>query len=113
VHFANNFPFIQSHSNISADILSLNPNVDYSNPENIKLIEEATHTFLENNISSYLYKTSKEFRSDIAGFGRYARRHYWTIEEWRNSDWLNNYENSFFDVRVDVTVKGSHLFNRL
>ncbi|MCL2355225.1 MAG: Ger(x)C family spore germination C-terminal domain-containing protein [Oscillospiraceae bacterium] len=79
VEFVNHFPFIRSHSNISANVLSLDPSVDYSNEANIRLIEEYAETFLENNIRSYLYRTAKSFRSDIAGFGRHARRHFWTI----------------------------------
>jgi len=65
VAFANSFPFISSHSNISATILSLNPNMDYSDNQNIALIEEATRVFLEENIRSYLHRTSLDLRSDI------------------------------------------------
>jgi len=63
--FINGFPFIKSHSNISANILSLDTDIDYTNRDNIRLIEEYTKAFLENNISSYLYTTAKNFRSDI------------------------------------------------
>ena len=38
VDFVNAFPFIRSHSNISASILSLDPHVDYTNAENMRLI---------------------------------------------------------------------------
>ena len=79
VKFVNSFPFIRSHSRISANILSLDPNVDYSNADNIRLVEQYAKAFLENNIRSYLYKTAQDFRSDIAGFGSLARRHFWTV----------------------------------
>ena len=113
VEFINTFPYIKSYVRINANVSSLNSHYNYSDKENIRLLEEYASNYLENNISNYLYKTAKEFKSDIAGFGIYARKYYWTLEDWNNSDWLNNYENSFFDVKVDVNVKGSYLFNKL
>ena len=69
--------------------------------------------YLSSNISSYLYKTSKTYKSDIANFGKYALPKYLTWEEWEQSDWLSNYSNSFFTVNVHTNVLSSYLFTKM
>jgi len=68
VEFVNGFPYIKSRVSINANILSINGNVDYTNASNLKLVEDSANAYLGANISAYLYKTAKDFKSDIAGF---------------------------------------------
>ena len=63
-------------------------------------------------VSNYLYKTSKDFGSDICGFGVYALKNYLTIQDWYASNWLDNYRNSTFNVNVHLTVKSGNLFDK-
>ena len=60
-----------------------------------------------------LYKTAKDFKSDIAGFGRYALPKYSTWNDWTSSDWLNNYQNAFFKVNVETEIQGGYLFTKI
>ena len=57
----------------------------------------------------YLYKTSKEFKSDINGFGNFAAKNFLTISEFENYDWLNKYKDSFFNVEINTSVKSGML----
>ena len=68
---------------------------------------------MEQNISSYLYKTSKDLKSDIANFGRYPIKNYATWNDWIESDWLYNYQNSFFTVKVNSEIQNSQLFTKV
>ncbi|MCL2341501.1 MAG: Ger(x)C family spore germination protein [Firmicutes bacterium] len=68
VEFTNGLPYIKLDVSIEANILSMNGNVDYTNSDNLKLIEESANAYLYTNINAYLYKTSKDFKSDISGF---------------------------------------------
>ena len=68
---------------------------------------------MEQNISSYLYKTSKDLKSDIANFGKYALKNYTTWDDWVKSDWLYNYQNSFFTVKVNSNIQNSQLFTNM
>ena len=68
VEFVKGVPYIKSQVSIDANILSASGDIDYTNPSNLKLVEDAANAYLQANISDYLYKTSKEFKSDIAGF---------------------------------------------
>ena len=111
--FINNYPYITCDINVSGDILSLEEGLDYSNEEVLKTIQEYTNTFLEQNIRSYLYKTAKEYKTDIASFGRYALKNYSTWTDWYNSNWAANYENSFFKVNVNSTIQSGQLFTKI
>ena len=113
VKLINNTPFIECNIDLKANILSLQENVNYTDLDTLRLIEDYTNSYLENNILSYLYKTSKEFNSDIDNFGKYVIGNYYTWDEWIDSDWLGNYKNSFFKVKVNTNIENGGLFTKL
>lgn len=113
VKLINNYPYIKTNTEITARILSLTNGIDYTDKENLKKVEEYANNYLETQIKKYLYKTSKELRSDIAGFGKELRKGYLTLAEFYQSDWLNNYENAFFDVNIKANVIDSYLFTKI
>ena len=88
-------------------------NIDLTKKENLKKIEEALEKYLSINISEYLNKTSKDLNSDIAGFGKLAVSKYLTWSNWANSNWLDNFNNSSFNVNVKVTVGSGYLYNKI
>lgn len=105
-----NTPYIEFNVFIEGTILSLDKNFDLSNEDSIKLIEDYMNSYLERNILSYLYKTSKEYKSDISNIGKYFLNDYLTWNEWLDADWLSNYQNSFFKVNVTTNIESSQLF---
>lgn len=109
VNLINNSPYITLNIYLEANILSLNDNSDYSTPENLEIIGKYANSYLENHISNYLYKTSKEYNSDISGFGRKTLYKYATINNWSAQKWQENYKNSVFKVNVKTSVKNSAL----
>lgn len=98
-----------SKVHLEARIQSLNENSDYLNSDNIKELEKYINSYMQSEISSYLYKVSKEYNSDIDGFGRYAVKHFSTWDDWTNYNWLENYNTSFFDVDVKTDIKSSYI----
>lgn len=83
---------------------------NYYSPENSKLIEETCSKYLQKNIIDYLYKTSKEYKSDIDGFGKYAVKYFPTIQDWQEYNWLENYQNSIFNVEVETKLRSGSTF---
>ena len=55
-------------------------------------------------------KTSKNYQSDIDGFGKYAVKYFYTIQDWEEYNWLENYHNSIFNVDVETTLKSGYSF---
>ena len=113
VSIINSFPFIETNIYITGNVLSLDPSIDLNNIKDLETINLYLCSYLENIINSYLYKTSKELKSDISGFGKYCLPKYLTWEEWKKSDWLNNYENSFFKVNISSELQGGYLFTEI
>lgn len=115
VEFVNGTPYISSDINLQIKILSTteastSKDSSYYEEENSKLIEEACNEYLKKIIYEYLYKVSKEYKSDIDGFGKHAVKYFSTLQEWNDYDWLSNFENSIFNVKVDSTLKSGFSF---
>lgn len=113
LQFLNNYPYITCNIAITGNILSLEEGLDYSNEDVLKTIEEYANSYLEQNILSYLYKTSKEYKTDIANLGKYGLKNYLTWKDWADSNWSSNYQNSFFTVNVDSTIQSGQLFTKI
>lgn len=109
VELVNGYPYIKSSINLDATIFSSGEGLDFTQDENLKVLEEYAQSYLKDKILTYLYKTSKEFHSDIVGFGRKLSKNYLTIEQYRKINWQNLYKDSFFDVDVTVNVRSSEL----
>ena len=109
VEIKNGTPFVTCNISLSARVLSSTKTSNYLSKENSLALEYATNSYLNANITDFLYKTSKELKSDFIGFGRNAVRSFKTMDDWKNYDWLNKYQNSEFNVNVNTTVKSSYL----
>ena len=109
VEIKNGIPFITCNISLSARVLSSTKTSNYLSKENSLALEYATNSYLNANVTDFLYKTSKELKSDFIGFGRNAVRSFKTMDDWKNYDWLNKYQNSEFNVNVNTTVKSSYL----
>lgn len=93
-------------------VLSMSDTLDLSSSDTLNTLNNSVSAYLEYCIKEYLYKTSKNFGADIDNFGVYVLPNYLTNGEWKSSDWLNNYKNSFFDVTVNTNIISGYLFNK-
>ena len=111
VKIINDYPYITCNVSVNGYVLTLEDTLNLSDNETLNTLNLAVSSYLEYCISSYLYKTSKDFCSDIDDFGINILSNYLTIKDWENADWLNNYENSFFKVNVNSNIVSGYLFN--
>lgn len=81
----------------------------YLDEKNIELLEKYATSYLENQIYQYLYTVSKDYNSDIDGFGKLVLKNFLTWEDWANYNWLDNFKNSFFKVDVETKVKSGQI----
>lgn len=105
----NDTPHIEISARIHAQLVTGGSPVDYFNEQNRYQLAKKIENKLTKIINDYLDKTSKEYKSDIVGFGKFLRTQYWTIEELEKVDWLNIYENSEFHVTVEVDLDTSQI----
>lgn len=108
----NGTPYISVDLYIEAHGLTLNETIDYTSIKDVELLQNSAEHYLKYTVTNFLYKTSKELQSDIVGFGKYALSNYLTWEEWENSNWNENYKNSFFNVNVNVSVIAGSEFDK-
>ena len=87
----------------------MDKNSENLDKDSIKKIELYANNYLKEKIYSFLYKTSKDLKSDTVGFGKYAVHHFLTWDNWIDYNWLLNYQNSFFNVDVKTNVKSGYL----
>ena len=113
VELINGTPYIECNISLTGNITSLDTNLNYSNQETLNTIQQYANSYLEQTISSYLYKTAKEFKSDIGNFGSHVVSNYLTWNDWIESDWLYNYQNSFFSINVNTTIQSGQLYTRI
>lgn len=84
-------------------------NSDYLNSNTVSKLEDAINIYMNEKISSYLYKVAKDYNSDIDGLGKFAVKNFLTMKDWENYNWLDNFNTSFFNVDVKTTVKSGYI----
>lgn len=109
VEIVNGTPYITVDCKFTGRIYSMKNNANYLDDNVLNEISLSASKYVELQISNYLYKTAKYFKSDISGFGRVALSKFTTLEELTNYNWLENYENSFFTVNSNVSIKSGFL----
>ena len=109
LYLVNGSPYITSNINVVARIHSMNEGINLDDTEVVSKIEEYAENYLETNIDSYLYKTSKELHADIDSFGLYALKYFIYTYDWEDYNWLHHYQDSFFNVNVNVDLNSSYL----
>lgn len=112
VNLINNTPFITIDFSIEASINSSGEGFDYTLEENIRTVEKSANEFLERLIKEYLYIISKEYDSDIIGFGGILASKFLTAEDYNKVHWREIFKDSLFEVNIDTSVTSSHLFNK-
>lgn len=109
VKVINNTPYILLNCEFEGRVYSAKREENYLNEDSLKEISNAASKYIELQMYNYLYKTSKKFKSDINGFGKYARSQFLTTQEFNNYNWPENYQNSFFKVNCNVSIKSGYL----
>ncbi|MBO6244523.1 MAG: hypothetical protein J6O41_08220 [Clostridia bacterium] len=109
VSIVNGSPYIKVKCSYSGRIYSVYSNRQYLDESKLQAISNVCSSYLESSFSDYLYKTSKEFKSDINEFGKYALSNFLTTNDFNDYNWNENYKNSFFDIDVDSMVESSIL----
>ena len=109
VEIINNSPLIHLELNLKAKILSIDNSSVNMSEEKVTEMSNLANQYLKTEITKFLYKISKEYKADINSFGQYASTLFYTTSEFKKYNWLDNYQNSFFDVKINTNVESSLL----
>lgn len=112
VNFVNGSPYIKIKLEFSGKIYSMSKGAKYLNTDILNSISNSCNSYLESQFSSYLYKTSTVFKSDINAFGLYSLSKFATTPDFDNYNWLDNYQNSTFDVDINIVMDSGFLLTQ-
>ena len=112
IDFVNGAPYVKIKLDFSGKIYSMSRDSQYLNTDVLNSISNSCNTYLESQFSSYLYKTSTVFESDINGLGSNALSKFATTTEFDNYNWLENYKNSTFDVEISTVIDSGFLLTQ-
>lgn len=94
------------------NILSSGNSFDYSNSNNIKIVEKAINSYIQANTKNYLYKITKDYNSDIVGFKGIYKSKFLTEADFEKVHWDEIFKDSFYDISVNTLINSSSLFNK-
>ena len=109
VNIINGTPYIKIDYKFDGRIHSMKKNSNYLDNSVLQKISDSCNSYLESAIKSFLYKTSKNYNTDIAEFGRFAQPDFLTLKEFEAYSWEEKYKDSFFNVKVNSEIRSSFL----
>lgn len=112
VKIVNGSPYISISGELKGKIYTMNTNSTFLDASKLNSLSTATNDYLESMFTAYLYRTSKELKSDINGFGKDALSNFITTQELEDYNWLSNYEDSFFDINLTTIVESGVLLTQ-
>ena len=101
-------PFVKIDLKIIGRLVSFNNTEKTIDQNIIHQMENTTNEYLTNQVYEYLYKTTKDFKSDISGIGTNATINFSTYQDLEKYNWLKNYENCIFDINVHTSIKSGY-----
>ena len=105
-------PLIDLDIKLEGDIISIQSGENYEDINELEILENAVEEFMKEDMVRFLYKTSREFKSDICGFGKQMKKKFVNWDEWEDFNWLSKYKDAEFNVNIDVKIRRPGLIVR-
>jgi len=105
-------PVIDLHIKLEGDIISIQSGENYEDVNKLQILENTLEEFMKKDMVKFLYKTSREFGSDICGFGKQMKKKFIDWEEWEKFNWFSKYKDAEFNVNIDFKVRRPGLIVR-
>lgn len=100
-------PVINVKFNLTGEVIDSVDNQNASYDKTLEEIDIALKKYLTNEFKSYLYKTAREYKSDVNAFYRFAKRKFLTNSDFHNYNWAQKYENAEFNVEFNDDIISS------
>lgn len=97
-------PRINALATLEGELVSIQSNKDYTEPDLQARLEAEVAGNLEKHIRDLVEKTQK-WEADVAGFGEHVVRRFPTVDSWERYDWPGKYKNAEIKVSVRVTLR--------
>lgn len=112
VSMINNTPFITATMYLHANIKTSGKHFDYTEPDNINTVTYYSKKYIEDITSSYFYKLSKTYDTDILELQRTLSKKCLTNQELKNYRFSEVFKDSFFKANVNLKIESTNLFSK-
>lgn len=109
VRFTPERPVIVINIYQEPELVGVSSGINYENTKLKPVLEKALEDIIKRRCYELVTRTQEEFRSDIFGFGRYARMNFLTVDEWKKADWEKIYPYAGLDINVHVKIRRTGL----
>ncbi|MHB8156962.1 MAG: Ger(x)C family spore germination protein [Desulfocucumaceae bacterium] len=109
VLFTTEGPLIEVEIFQEPELVGIASGINYEDVKLKKILENKLEDFIKIRCEELVARTQEEFRSDIFGFGRYARSNFLTVEKWRQADWLEVYPAARVNIKVNAVIRRTGL----
>ena len=112
VNIEDGIPNIYTDINVQASILTLEKNMEYENTDTLNKFSAKAEEYLQNQLTDYFNKISKDYNTDIDCFSYKALSHFPTQKDWKDYNWKENFKNSRFHTNVKINVVSSQMITK-
>ncbi len=102
-------PVIEAHIYQEPEIVGIATNINYESTGLKPLLEKHLADIIERRCREVVARAQNEFRSDIFGFGRYARMKFLTLKEWEKYRWEEAFPTAGVEIVVHVKIRRTGL----
>ena len=102
VDVSSDTPKINIKFNLNGKIINNTDQISIYKQNNV--INDNLKQYLGNKILDYLYKTSKEYNSDIECFYKIAKKEFLTNTDLDNYNWEEKYKNAEFNIEFNDDI---------
>lgn len=93
---------------LEGEVTAIPSGVNYERGEQREQLERQVSRIITSQIEKTLLKT-REWGTDVAGFGYHARTQFAKAKDWIDYNWDNKYANSQFEVKVTTKLRRAGL----
>lgn len=102
-------PSIEVNVYQEPEIFGLSSGINYETLDMKPVIEKALKNVIREGCYRLIKRSQEEFRSDIFGFGRYAKKKFLTLDQWQEYNWAEAYNRASVVVIVNVKIRRTGL----
>ena len=104
VSITDHVPDIKINVLLHAELITSGSAINYSENENRNKLGKAIQEKIKKDLKEYLEKISREYKTDIIGFGKYARTTVLTLKELDQIHWEKIFPKSKFQIDVRIQL---------
>lgn len=98
-------PVFNIDVSLNCTVESIQSQIDYTSPENYRILTEHIKEFCKENMASLIAKTQKEYNADILKLGDKLTYHFRTVKEWEEYDWPERYKDAEITLNVNLNIE--------